>query len=219
MLPYDPQWNDMSDYVVHFAKPYNDRTAYDNMISILAGNRLCAMNPFGIARGRAPNPVTQNAVCLSETPLHLLERLSERRGGYGIGFTKEFMLQRGGGPIWYVERQSAREIALQEMIQQALASPNPLENPIWSVTPFIDLAGEHRGRQHRYEWEREWRIVGDLPFTVDDVAFLIIPEELHNRARSFFENAIYENIGPGYLCPYIDIGWDQDRIMQTLGNH
>ncbi len=29
-------WTDMSDYVVHFAKDYQKKSAYDNMLSILS---------------------------------------------------------------------------------------------------------------------------------------------------------------------------------------
>jgi hypothetical protein len=40
---------------------------------------------------------------------------------------------------------------------------------------------------YRFEWEREWRHVRDLNFTVQDVAFLIIPENLHQNARIFLK--------------------------------
>jgi hypothetical protein len=32
-------WTDMSDYVVHFTRAYDGRSAYDNMISILANQK------------------------------------------------------------------------------------------------------------------------------------------------------------------------------------
>jgi hypothetical protein len=37
--------------------------------------------------------------------------------------------------------------------------------------------------------------------------FLIIPEQLHVKAKDFFENARVENIGPSYNCPFIDAHW------------
>lgn len=205
MYPYNRNWHDMSNYVVHFTKPINGRTAYDIMLSILGNHVLRAMNPFGIARNRAPNVQTQLTVCFSEIPLHLIDRLAERRGRYGIGFTKEFLLRRGGGPIWYVENESPMAIAINQIIEQTSDSNNGRDEPIWNITPFIDVTGDYPGGAYRFEWEREWRYVGDLDFTENDPAFLIIPEELHVQARNFFENARYDNSGPAYLCPYIDI--------------
>lgn len=72
--------------------------------------------------------------------------------------------------------------------------------PIWSVTPFVD----ETGGSYNFEWEREWRHVGDLHFTPDDVAFLIIPEESHFYARDFFQSAEQDQLGPNYPCPFID---------------
>jgi len=216
MQAYNPEWHDMSDYVVHFTSAANHRTAYENMLSILGDQALRAGNPFGIARPHAPNIATQRAVCFSEIPLHLLGRIADRRGEYGIGFTKQFIMARGGGPIWYVEHNSVTDNAIRTLMQQAVAEPTPVNNTIWALTPFIDSTGDHPNGRYRFEWEREWRHVGDLNFTVQDVAFLIIPENLHQNARSFFEDALQENTGPAYLCPYIHARWDQDRVRQAL---
>lgn len=218
MYPYHDDWHDMSDYVVHFTKPCNGSNAYENCLSILADRLLEARTPFGIARYRAPLPLTQCSVCFSEVPLHLINRLVERRGSYGVGFTKDHILQRGGGPIWYVENGSEMSIAMNLLIEQALGTNNPDEEPIWRITPFIDLPGDYPGGAYRFEWEREWRIVGDLQFSENDVAFLIIPEELHQQARIFFENALQDHIGPAYLCPYIDASWSRDQVEATLRN-
>jgi hypothetical protein len=211
MQPYNPEWQDMSDYVVHFTKATPNNTAYDNIMSIL-WNRVLYANPFGIARRSAPNIDTQACVCFSEAPLHLLERIAQKRGGYGIGFTKRFILENGGGPIWYVERGESADKAVRALIRQAIQSPNPIINPIWELTPFIDS----RGGTYQYEWEREWRYLGNLNFTEQDTAFLIIPEEFHESARSFFEQVLEDNSGPSYLCPFIEIGWSQEKVRSAL---
>jgi hypothetical protein len=94
-----PTWTDMSDYVVHFAKDYQGRKAYDNMLGILSNLVIRARNPFGIARTKAPDIASQNAVCFSEVPLHLPGRLADKRSEYGIGFGKVFVIHRKGNPI------------------------------------------------------------------------------------------------------------------------
>lgn len=214
MQPYNPQWQDMSDYLVHFTKDTPTGSAYDNIIGIL-WSRVLRAGPVGMARRFAPDIDTQKAVCFSEVPLHLIERIAHERGRYGIGFTKQYLLERGGGPIWYVERGQLTHQAVRELIRQALIKADQVKNPIWTLTPFIDA----HGGTYQYEWEREWRHVGNLNFSEQDVFFLVIPEELHGTAKGFFQNALQENTGPAYFCPYIDVGWDIERIRTTLEQH
>ncbi len=217
MARYPEQWHDMSDYVVHFTKDFNTKTAYENQLKILHSRVLMAMSSFGIARKLAPGAVPQKAVCFSEIPLHLISRLAERRGLYGMGFTKQFVLDRGGGPVWYVERHGPAETALQHLIGQALSSNSAEMSPIWSLTPFVDSTGDYATGSYRFQWEREWRHLGDLHFTERDVAFLTIPENLHGAAYGFFANAFHNNTGPAYFCPYIDPGWNLEKVRETFG--
>jgi hypothetical protein len=67
-----------------------------------------------------------------------------------------------------------------------------------------------------FEWEREWRKVGNYTFTTEEVEFLIIPENLHEVARGFFKNAKAENLGPCYDCPFIDPYWPLKKIKPLL---
>lgn len=214
MQPYNPEWQDMSDYLVHFTKDTPTGSSYDNIMSILWNGTLQA-GTVGMARKFAPDIDTQRAVCFSEVPLHLIERIARERGQHGIGFTKQFILNKGGGPIWYVERGGVSHNAVRTLIRIARDQPKPAKNPIWALTPFMDS----HGGTYQYEWEREWRHPGSLNFSEKDVSFLIIPEELHESAREFFEEALMENTGPAYFCPYIDIGWSQDQIREAFEEH
>ena len=81
---------------------------------------------------------------------------------------------------------------------------------------MIDAPGEYGKREYFFDWEREWRHIGSMYFAPEDVAFLLIPEELHPAARSFFENAYRENLGPAYFCPYVDPSWSKERIIDKL---
>jgi hypothetical protein len=49
-------WTDMSDYVVHFARDYAEKSAYDNMLSILGSGVIKARNPFGLVREKRRTP-------------------------------------------------------------------------------------------------------------------------------------------------------------------
>ena len=67
-----------------------------------------------------------------------------------------------------------------------------------------------------FDRKREWRHIGQMSFDVEDVAFLMIPEEFHEYAKTFFEDAYQEKLGPYYFCPYIDPTWDRKRILKAL---
>lgn len=208
-----PTWADMSDYVVHFSKDYKGKDAYTNMLSILGSGIIRARNPFGICRNKAPDPSSQKAVCFSEVPLHLLGRLAEKRSEYGVVFRKDFVVHRHGNPILYAYKDQAVIYAIKALIA---AAGEDEANPIWRVTPFVDAPGAYPNGSYFFEWEREWRKVGDFKFSTDDVAFLIIPENLHGAAKGFFENARQENLGPAYDCPFIDAHWKRKKIKSVF---
>lgn len=210
------QWRDFSDFLVHFTKDISPRTAYDNMMSIYWERCLRAGNAFGVARQTAPASAPQEAVCFSEIPLHELGRLAARRGSYGIGFSKEFIRSKGGCPVWYVPKDSSTAGAIRTLMLNALRQPVPGSEPVWRITPFIDFPGDYPTGRYRFEWEREWRLPGSLQFREADVAFLVVPEELHHAARSFFEGHIREGTGPGYVCPYVDPLWDWERVQKAF---
>jgi hypothetical protein len=206
-------WKDMSDYVVHFAKDYEGKDAYTSMLSILSNRVIRARNPFGICRNKAPDFSSQKSVCFSEIPLHLLGRLAEKRSEYGIVFRKDFVIHSGGNPILYAYKDQPITAAIKKLIA---AAGNDASSPIWEVTPFIDSPGAYPTGSYFFEWKREWRKVGDFNFAEKNVAFLIIPEHLHEAARAFFLAARKENLGPCYDCPFIDAHWKRKMIKPLL---
>jgi hypothetical protein len=204
----------MSDYVVHFAKGSQGTEGYYNMMGILSDRVIRARNPFGIARTTAPDKASQKATCFSEIPLHLLWRLADKRSEYGIGFGKAFCIHRKGNPIFYAYQGQRVATAIEELIA---ASGDDTDSPLWKLTPFVDVPGAYPNRSYFFEWEREWRKVGDLKFSVKDVAFLIMPEYQHNAVREYFAFIKDENLGPAYDCPYIDVHWKRKKIAHALG--
>jgi len=107
---------------------------------------------------------------------------------------------------------------IAQAINSLIRSGNLTDDPVWSLTPHIDFTGEFEGgRTYRFEWEREWRLAGNLTFGENDPAFLVIPEENHERAATFFEQAREDNSRPVYSCPFIDANWDIARVRSTLG--
>jgi hypothetical protein len=207
---WSEDWLDMSPFVVHFSKPSGKRTAYDNCLSILAERRIEARARFGIGKDYDASP---KSACFSEIPLHYLKRLADVRGSYGIGFRKEFLIERDGGPIMYAYKDTLQAMAMRKLVSKAKDNP---KDPIWKVAPFVDQPGEYGTKSYFYEWEREWRHVGNLDFHQNEAAFLIIPEGSHSAARGFFNEAERENIGPNYKCPFIDPYWDAAKVKAAF---
>lgn len=148
-------------------------------------------------------------------PLGLLKRLVDRRSRYGIAFTQEFLSGRGGARVWYVDKDTTTHAAIEVLMEQKIGDFDA-SDPFWRITPFIDFPGDYGGTSYRFEWEREWRVQGSLPFNPEDVSFLFIPEDQHDVARAFFAEAEEENTGPSYTCPFLDPLWDSDRVELAL---
>jgi hypothetical protein len=211
----------MTEHVVHLTKGTNAQEAYDNIIGILARQTIEARTPFGFARHLAPDPTSQHAVCFSEVPVDLLERIAGRRipdpeGWHGIGFSKISVIERGGGPVFYAYAGTPHEQAARELVRRALTGETPTDDPIWHLTPFIEAPGDYGNSPYYFEWEREWRHVGNFSFEPDEVAFLIMPERLHKAARNFFVEAYTEHTGPAYFCPFLDLTWPRERVDSRL---
>jgi hypothetical protein len=208
---------DLSDFLVHFAK---GDAGYNTVMSILWSQVVKrGATPFGCAaRQKGLDLDTQRAVCFSEAPLGFLHRLVHRRGTrYGIGFSKKFILERGGAPLWYLQRGTIQQGLVAAMMRSA-SSPFDAKHPIWGLTPFIDFPSP-QPFQYDFRWEREWRVRGDVRFSVHDVAFLFLPGENHEAAWSFFEDMQRRNEGPAYFCAYIDPTWKVERVESALESH
>jgi hypothetical protein len=215
-----PDWLDLSEFVVHFTKG-DDDSGYNTIMSILWARVLRrGPNPFGAARKIAFLAESQRAVCFSEAPLGFMDRIAKRRNSrYGIGFHKRFILDRGGAPLWYLEWGTPQQIAVKATMDQALLKGPTPDDPIWNLTPFIDFpSGPSAPYSYDFRWEREWRVVGDVEFSENDVAFLFIPEERHSAAWGFFQMAVDDNIGPGYFCPYLDPTWTVAQVEEALAS-
>lgn len=164
----DNTWDDMSQYLVHFTKDSATLGA------ILGTGHLRASGPFGFSHFRKIPELRprHQSVCFSEVPLDQLARLSRRHGHYGIGFTKDFVRRNHGARIWYLDQGSPQARALASHLK-ALAGAGDFSDPMWTVTPFIDLVMPGR---YEWDWEREWRVRDGVRFDLADVAFVVTPD-------------------------------------------
>lgn len=158
----------MSQYAVHF-------TSSPATLGVILGTGcLKASGPFGFSwfRKHADLWKRHRSVCFSEVPLDNVERLTRRHGNFGIAFTKDFLRGRHAARVWYLDQGSSQAIALADRLNSLQASKD-FTDPVWDLTPFIDLV---MPGTYEWDWEREWRVRGDMNFTLDDVAFVITPK-------------------------------------------
>lgn len=220
----NPTWRDMSEYVVHFCRT---RAA---LIDILTSGAIEGRAPFGWAREyekerdaarqrreKLVNYPTQKSACLSEVPLDLLDRLVDRRGPWGLGFTKQSVIDDGGAPVWYVEKDSKLAWSL-DVLQQSLTTDGQRRD--WhQITPFIDKVGEFpNGAVYRFEWEREWRVPRRLDLDMVAPAFLFAPEAAH--AELVTDLAVQGANGkPHGIAPLLDPTWTEPTLQAALLSH
>ena len=210
---------DMSPFVVHFTRDAYPHSAYEVCKIILDQKVLKAKNAFGTGKEYAPCP---KSVCFSEAKLTELKRVCKKRSklgyGYGLGFHKEFIVAKGGGPILYAYKDTPHSKVFRELVEAAQSNIN---DPIWKLAPFVDRPGWYQGilrdRKYFFEWEREWRHVGDLTFLETDLSFVILPENEHANLRSYLSDVSRcENLPRYQSVPFVCLEWEDSKIKESL---
>ena len=108
------------------------------------------------------------SVCFADLTIRGLLRHSKKFSPYGLGFIKDKIFEKGGGPAVYVNDKLLHEIA--EFIPEKM---RPFVNK-------IDLCG------HDYHHEKEWRVSGDFHFSIDEVSIVYAPVNVHQELRTLF---------------------------------
>ncbi|MBI2836373.1 MAG: hypothetical protein HYX85_01605 [Chloroflexi bacterium] len=120
-----------------------------------------------------------NVVCFTETPIHQVEALLNRVSGrqfmpepYGLVFEKDYIRQQGGNPVFYVTKKIARPLWQPLYLRQVAATQQPPDDTcrLLALVTLCETGND-------WHWEREWRIVGDLSFSLKDVYCGLCPEE------------------------------------------
>lgn len=221
--------SDLSTFVVHLTRDLDGVSATSRLRSILTDRELIAANPMGFAtsrlRAKASQPATaysetataalagQSVVSFSETPLEHIYTLAGDIEGrrcsfskYGVAFTKVTARRMGVNPIWYLDTTIGFDWplvkAVGNLVEVALDKEDP-QNPIFSLTPFIDMMGS--GANREFSWEREWRHRGNLEFAYSQVAFALCPEEQVPELEKDFPSV-----------RFLDPAWGLERMIAHL---
>lgn len=201
-----PHWRDMSEYLVHLTD------TLDALTSILRDQTVHARSAYGAIRNHEVLGPGQRVVCMSEIPLDHLDRLADKHGRFGLAFTKRELTPRGAVPVWYLEREGPLQQRLFELVRRSAywTQPDP-DDFLWEVTPFIDYPGIYGDREYKWEWEREWRMRGDLAFALPTLPFLFAPESTHTELRSRWRE-LAGNVNPPTI---LDADWPLARLQDV----
>jgi hypothetical protein len=203
--------SDLSSFLVHFTRDYEGASADANLKSILDSTTIQARNPYGFAQTVARRDprirVSQSVVCFSEAPLSELRELVKPMPGrgaalspYGVVLSKDVARRKGANPVWYYEIGGTIQVALQNLFGPAMSGE--FDHPALAIFPYVEGMGRlPTGRQKEFSWEREWRVVGDFSFAMNEIEFIVAPVAAHLALRRSFGR------------PCIDAGWGLDRIL------
>lgn len=173
--------------------------------TLIAGNYYCL---FGSDLDKADNASLRElfkVVCFTETPIDLIDvLLMDLEGRYrfmpkpfGLVFTKDFIRERLGNPVFYAGSQlfdslwklynHAKSRSFDQKDYRFLALVNKCDDKI------------------DFHWEREWRVVGNLGFNLTDVYCALCPES----DIEYFEERFTS-------LPFIDPCWGINQILNKL---
>lgn len=238
--------NDLGTFLVHLTKDGPDGPAFNNLLDILFDRRIEARTAMGVALKFAENDQaladTQKTVCFTETPLEhiwmMCEEIEHREVNmqpYGLVFTKTWARREGANPVFYMDQTPGHDWLTKPvnlMLEAAAAGQAvdkdlagnwvtvPLSDaPVAKIAPFIEPMGKFNVLREWW-WEREWRHVGDLAFSWDDIVVVLVPEGEQQTFHTAFEaRRVDEDIeAPDRALRYLDPRWGQERMIAALAD-
>lgn len=201
--------HDYSHLLVHFTKSDEPFPAKEILSMILDEHTLKAYNPWCIwykDLNKPENAVLREkfkVVCFTETPMDQIGIILRKLPGrlyqpepYGLVFEKEYIRIEQGNPVFYVTREIAKP--LSKIYSDQKEQPNDKMCRLLALINFC-----YEGND--WHWEREWRIVGNLDFSLENVYCGLCQEE----DIPYFSNK-YKPI------KFIDPRWGSKRILDEL---
>jgi hypothetical protein len=203
---------DMADHVIHFTGRADSQVKLDPAIGAMSDEqRLLQILLEGRVRSFTTFGGGDAVACLTEsTKPSISSLLCERRyTPCGVGFTKQFVFDCGGGPALYIRGDEW---------EATKALPAALRSRVVRFWPGADAEQVEvipTSMSGRSEWlhEREWRVPGDLKFGWDDVEFLIVRHsDWQSSCSSLVESQADENVA-GWFASIPAVVMSQDGVV------
>lgn len=150
-------------------------------------------------------------VCFCDIPVPDLSIHMRKYSRFGVSFPKSFLVSQGATPVFYIARNSTlppeetRCAYFDKMLNEYEALLRIFELSIgmdhfelrrrlvdlrrfleFGIFSYIKFFDDRRAEDddENYYMEREWRLLGAVRFTVDDIARVIIPRDYARQFRS-----------------------------------
>ena len=235
-MPHPSRRDDLSRFLVHLTRHYDNKTACENLIGILRDKKIDARNPHCLFK----HEVTRlgfsqllrkgfHTVCLTETPLTQIHRLTGTiKGrqielqGYGLVFNKNDLIGRGASPAIYLNAKGTklRDYLLNRFrddfqgITKLKALAQQEQEHYGSIMQYyalINIIADH----YDFTWEREWRYSGPLKFKYRDLVAIVAPdpESFASECRPQLPDPARKYLE---MIPIIAPTWTYDDIVDTM---
>ena len=197
---------DFSPLLVHLTRDDDIFAAKDVLAQILdqkilrAYNHFCLFSPSLKNSNDASLENKFKVVCFTETPIDQIEILLSRVKGrnikldpYGLVFKKGYIKESGGNPVFYVTKE--------------IASPlwtlywNQPSDEACKLLALVNLYDE----KVDFHWEREWRIVGDFVFSLNNIYCGLCPQDDIDEFESSYKPL-------KFISPH----WGINKILDKL---
>ncbi len=203
---------DFSPFLVHLAKDDDDNMMYAkdaldmilNQKTLKAYNHYCYFSP---ALTNSQNVSLQDkfkVACFTETPIGQIDVLLNTVSGrnfkpepYGLVFEKEYIREKGGNPVFYVTKEIARPL-LDLLYEPHVERKEQTSEKICKLLALVTVC--EKGND--WHWEREWRIVSNLEFNLEDIYCGLCPE----KDIEYFE---YKYAPVKFISP----NWRNNKIL------
>jgi len=160
--------NNHSKILVHWTGKKDIENNPENNRAQLYVDRLKDYYQYGLYMKRTEEDVLRGLkikyllrLCFTEIRLSQAREHANNYGNLGIGFSRDFILDRGGRPVIYIPF-NAKRCLLEENLKQAYNKSKGIDEihkPLKYVLAFTKRMVNEQGDNH-YD-EMEWRIVHD----------------------------------------------------------
>lgn len=195
---------DISTFMVHLTRNTEDcKSAKENLIDILCTRVIQPRNSKGLFYATEGLRDATRSVCFSETPFNAIKHLIGKQSGrgvelgtYGLVFSKDFLIQKGANPVFYVNTYANQE--RRDAIIKAMKQMDPYIQK--QIAPYVEIFGwTGSGGIYDFHREREWRYPGDFEFGWKDIIFGLCDDEHIEEMEQLFEKEVK------FISPFMDL--------------
>jgi hypothetical protein len=211
---------DLSPYLVHFTRDNTNhftktgKSAHSTFNDIwnqkvIRARRVLCMHRDLIRQESPEIQAKFKVACFTESPLTQIKhfvgvyRRDYRFEGYGFIFKKETLLMKGVSPAQYINQYGTYSLRAWADRLYEMAKKTNFAGLLWQGIPFMNSV--HSGND--FDWEREWKVRGNVAFRYRELAGVILPER---TASKMWHRALDNGV------PVISAEWNRDRIEETL---